>query len=85
MCRTVACWSYFFGVDGTDGGKGGSSPFVVIDEAWGVAEPALRREDSPEPVEPDDRREPSFSQVKGGPETWMGFGWERPIVAGRVA
>lgn len=82
----MACWSNRFGVAGADGGKGGSSLLLVMDEEY-FEEP---EEPDPKPwrveeeaVETSEGAVPLFSQVNGGPETWMGF--ERPIVEGRPA
>ena len=70
------------------GGKGGSSPFDERDDRKDTAvddtdeDPVFLRVEPEEPSEPV-RGVPSFSQVKGGPDTAMGF-CVRPIVPGRL-
>lgn len=67
------------GVGGADGGRGGSSPFVLIDEPNFVDEededpvPVFFRVDvvvdESEPADPSERAVPLFSHVRGGPDT----------------
>lgn len=75
-----------FSVGGAVGGRGGSSPFVVIEDDVKVDDDA---DDDPTLLcidadldDPSERAVSWFSQVRGGPDTWMRF-WLRPTVAGR--
>lgn len=81
----VACWSNRLCavVAGADGGRGGSSPFVLTlvateDVSDTPRRPAVKVELELE--ESSDGVLPFISQVSGGPETCTGFGCARPTV-----
>ena len=74
ICRTVLCWNCDFWE--ADGGRGGSSPLVVID---GLLDNVKTRREGDRGCSLDCCGEPSFSHVKGGPDIRIEF-WDRPTV-----